>query len=207
MAKKQIYSIKALKEKKFHTLALNPFYTKLMGSPERKFIAICYGESGSGKSVFLLQFADYFANNFGKVLYNSHEEGANQTIQDRINNFNIESSKLFVADSLAFDDMCEKIERNYYRLVIIDSVKYMGFTFSQLKELRIRFAKRHLSVIMVDFGKAKGNPQSGVDLLHASDVKMFFKNGTIYSISRYLSAPSEYRLFVPQKTSNQLALF
>ena len=207
MAKKQIYSIKALKEKKFKTLEFNEEYRLLFGNPERKFVAECYGESGSGKSVFLLQFANYFAKNFGKVLYNSHEEGANQTILDRINNFDIDAGKLFISDALQFDAMCEKIERNYYRLVIIDSVKYMGFTFAQLKELRERFSKRQLSVILVDFGKVQGKPLSGVDLLHASDIKLFFKGGRVYSLSRYLSTPTEKQLFIPQKKTNQPTLF
>ena len=160
MAKKQIYSIKALKEKKFQTLNFSPEYTALFGNPQRNFVAMCYGESGSGKSVFLLKFADYFARNFGKVLYNSHEEGVNQTVVDRISHFNINAGKLFIGNALNFDEMCEKIERNYYRLVIIDSVKYMGFTFAQLKELRARFAKRQIIVCMVDFGKTEGSPKA-----------------------------------------------
>ena len=202
MAKK-IYSVKSMKDKRFHVLEFNEFYAKLMGKPERNFTMMCYGESGSGKSVFLMQFSDYFAKTFGKSLYNSHEEGANQTIQNRINNFNIDAQKLFVADAMTFDEMCTAIEKNYYRLVIIDSVKYMGFTFNQLRDLRKRFAKRLLCICIVDFGSSKGSPDSGKDLLHASDVKMYFKNGRVYSISRYLEAPVEHQLFMPQKSTNQ----
>ena len=204
--KKQIYSVKALKDKKFKTLEFNDFYKSLFGNPQRNFVAMCYGESGSGKSVFLLQFADYFAKNFGKTLYNSHEEGANQTVVDRINNFGIDANKLFIANALNFDEMCEKIEKNYYRLIIIDSVKYMGFTFAQLKELRTRFAKHQIVIMMVDFGKSEGTPNNGVDLLHASDVKMFFKSGNVSSVSRYLSKPVKIQLFNKNK-SNQLQLF
>ena len=207
MAKQQIFSIQALQNKKFKTLELNEEYKLLFGNPERKFTGIFYGESGSGKSVQMLKFADYFAKNFGKTLYNSHEEGVNQTIQDRINNFDISATKLYVANALSFEDMCEKIERNYYRLVVIDSVKYMGFTFTQLKELRKRFANRQLSVLMVDFGSAKGRPDSGRDLLHACDVKIYFKDGRVYSVSRYLDAPAEKQLFIPQRKTNQPTLF
>ena len=205
--KRQIYNINTLKDKKFKTLAFNEQYVQLFGSPQRNFVAMCYGESGSGKSVFLLQFADYFARNFGKVLYNSHEEGVNQTVVDRINNFDIGAKKLFIGNALTFDEMCEKIERNYYRLIIIDSVKYMNFTFAQLKELRTRFAKRQIVLIMVDFGKTKGSPQSGVDLLHASDVKMFFKDGVVSSVSRYLPKPTKKTLFVPERENKYPTLF
>ncbi|NDW10472.1 hypothetical protein [Dysgonomonas sp. 520] len=208
MAKREIFSIKAIREKKFQTLELSEEYASLMGKPEKKFISINYGESGSGKSVFTLKFANYFAKNFGKVLYNSHEEKVNQTIQDRVNNFNIDASKLYIANGLPFDRMCHYIEKNYYRLVIIDSVKYMNFTIDQLKELRERFAKRQLSVMMVDFGSSKGSPASGKDLIHASDVKMYFKDGRVHTISRYLDKPTERQLFVPQTANKQqLELF
>lgn len=207
MAKRKIYSVKALKEKSYQTLELDEKYAKLMGSPAKKFIAILYGESGSGKSVFTLEFADYFAKTFGKTLYNSHEEGANKTIQDRINNFNISSTKLFIADSLSFDEMCNYIEKNYYRCVILDSVKYMSFTIDQLKDLGKRFAKRQLCIMMIDFGSSKGSPASGKDLIHAADVKMYFKDGRVYSISRYLDQPAEVQLFKPQTSKKQPTLF
>lgn len=204
---KEIFSIKALKEKRYDCLNLSEEYAYLMGEPEKRFIAIHYGESGSGKSVHTLRFADYFARNFGKVLYNSHEESVNKTIQSRINNFHIDAGGLFVANALSFERMCHYIQKNYYRLVIIDSVKYMGFTFDQLKELRIRFAKRKLSIIMVDFGTAKYSPASGKDLLHAADIKMFFKNGRVFSESRYLDTPREKQIFLPQLSKWQPSLF
>lgn len=207
MAKKRIFSIKAIKEKKYQYLDLAPEYAFLMGEAEKKFIGLFYGESGSGKSVFTLQFAAYFARNFGKVLYNSHEEGANKTIQDRVNNFNIDAKRLWIADTFSFEEMCSYIEKNYYRLVIIDSVKYMNFTVDQLKRLRELFAKRQLSIIMIDFGKSKGNPASGIDLLHAADIKLYFKNGRVHALSRYLGKPVEKQLFTPQSAKTQPTLF
>ncbi|WP_165020148.1 ATPase domain-containing protein [Dysgonomonas sp. ZJ279] len=208
MAKKRIFSVKAIKEKKYQYLELEPKYAHLMGEPAKRFVALFYGESGSGKSVFTLQFADYFARNFGKVLYNSHEEGANKTIQDRVNNFDIDAKRLWIADSFSFDEMCHYIEKNYYRLIIIDSVKYMSFTNEQLKRLKELFAKRQLSIVMIDFGKALGSPASGIDLLHASDIKLYFKRGSVHAISRYLDQPVKYQLFTPQSADKrQLTLF
>jgi len=60
MAKKRIFSIDALKKKKYQSLELDPYYAELMGIPERILTVIMYGESGSGKSVFALKFAEYF---------------------------------------------------------------------------------------------------------------------------------------------------
>lgn len=207
MAKKRIFSIDAIKNKKYHSLELDPKYAELMGEPERNFTAIMYGESGSGKSVFALQFAEYFANEFGKGFYNSHEEGANKTIQDRVINFNVTAKRLWIADCYDFEEMCDHIQRTYCRLVVIDSVKYMNFTIAQLKDLRERFAKRQLTIIMIDFGASKGSPTSGKDLIHVSDVKMYFKDGIVHSTSRYLDKPIQKRLFTPQTANKQPSLF
>lgn len=63
---REIFSIKSIKEKKFQTMELCPEYAYLMGHPEKRFTGIHYGESGSGKSVLTLKFADYFAKKLRK---------------------------------------------------------------------------------------------------------------------------------------------
>jgi hypothetical protein len=198
MAARLIFNVKTIREKRFDTIHLDNTYGKLMGDPESKFIAMFYGPSGSGKSVFTLKFANIYANTVGKVLYNSHEEKVNQTIQERIIKFNIHSPKLYFGNALKFDEMVHKIERNHYRLVIIDSVQYMALTYEQLKDLRHTFAKRKLALIMVSFGTGLGNPTSSFkDHLHASDVKGYFHNGKLTMISRYTHKPAITNLFNP----------
>lgn len=207
MATREIFNVRSIRERKYHTLNLGEFYTPLLGEPEAKFTAMCYGPAGSGKSVFALQLADYLAKNVGKVLYNSHEERVNQTIQDRIVEYNIDAQRLFFGNALKFDSMVDKIRKNYYRVVVIDSVQYMDFTYDQLKELRTAFAKRHLSVIMVSFGTALGNPDRSRDLLHASDIKLFFKAGTVNIVSRYTSKPVDKLLFRQGKDQSPRLFF
>lgn len=192
---RQIYNVKTLRNKNYHLLDLGDPWRDLFGKPEAKFVMMVYGPSGSGKSVLVLRFCNMLAHRFGKVLYNSHEEGTNKTIQDRIENFDIDAPKLYIGDKLPFEEMVEKIRRNYYRFVVIDSVQYMAFTYDQLKTLRKEFKRRNLSVVLVSFGKTKHNPQSATDLLHASDIKCFVKDGIAEVESRYLSAPTKTQLF------------
>ena len=130
----RIISLKTLKEKKYYTLNLPEKYTSLLGMPAAKFTMMCYGPSGSGKSVYALQFCEELGRH-GKVLYNSHEERDNKSIQDTVNDFNINSNKIAVGLSLPFDVMVEKIRRNHYSFVVIDSIQYMQLTYDQLKEL------------------------------------------------------------------------
>jgi len=204
MAARNIFSVKSVKEKKYRTLDIGE-YAKLFGFPEGKFVAIFYGSAGSGKSVFALKFADFYAKNIGKVLYNSHEEGVRQTLKDRIVEHNIDAQRLYFGNALSFDEMMHKIKRNYYRLVIIDSIQYMGFSYAQLKQIRETFPKRHLSLILVSFG-SKNQPQNAKDHFHASDIKAFFENGRLHVISRYTSRPVSKQLFSEQVIKNQLSL-
>lgn len=204
---REIFNIKTIKEKRFDTIDLGDHYNRLFGQPESKFTAMMYGPSGCGKSVLALQFADYYAQNIGKTLYNSHEERVNQTIKDRINNYNIQSSKLYVGNALNFEEMGRKIEKNYYRAVFIDSIQYMDFSFDELKELRKRFAKRKLAIIMVSFGKVQWSPACELDMLHACDVKCFLKGGNLNVVSRYTSKPVDIRLFSPTGQYHQPSLF
>jgi hypothetical protein len=205
---RDIYNVKTIQDKRYDTLDLGE-YNGLFGRCESRFVVTLYGHSGSGKSVFALRLADYFAKNIGKTLYNSHEEKINQTLRDRINEWNIDAPRLFFGNALKFERMVDVIRKNYYRAVFIDSVKYMDFTDAQLKELREIFAKRKLAIVMVNFGEKLGVPSgtSGKDLLHASDVKCFFKGGRLNVTSRYLQAPVDRVLFGSKYAEKQLTLF
>lgn len=204
MATRKIFNVKSVKERKYHTLDIGK-YKEVFGMPEGKFVAIFYGPAGSGKSSFALQFADFYAKNFGKVLYNSHEEGVRQTLRDRIVEFNVDSAKLYFGNAISFDEMMYKIQRNYYRLVIIDSVQYMGFTYAQLKELRETFQKRHLSIIMVSFG-TKNQPLNAKDHFHASDIKAYFEGGKVHVVSRYLGRVVNKVLFRESEVNQQMQM-
>ncbi len=203
---RDIYNVKTIQDKKYDTLDLGE-YNSLFGECESRFVMTLYGHSGSGKSVFALRFANYLAKHVGKTLYNSHEEKINQTLRDRINEWNIDARRLFVGNALKFDRMVDVIRKNHYRAVFIDSVKYMDFTDEQLKELREVFAKRKLAIVMVNFGEKLGVPAGswGKDLLHASDVKCFFKGGRLNVVSRYLPVPVDRVLFGARE--KQLTLF
>jgi len=204
--KSKIISVKTLREKTYETLDLG-VYNELLGQLQSKFIMMCYGPSGSGKSVFALEFAESLSN-LGKTLYNSHEEADNKTLQDRVFEFDINSRNLYFGISLDFEQMVEKIKRNRYHFVIIDSVQYMDFTYDQLIELKNLFKKKKkFGIVMVSFGNTIGKPDRGKELLHASDVKCFIKEGRLNVISRYLKSPVNKTLFCPKKDNRQLSLF
>lgn len=207
--KPRIININTLKNKKYDELDLGKYYNDLFGVIESRTSFFMYGTSGSGKSVFVIQLANFFCDTFNsKGLYCSHEEALKKSFRDRSNNFNIESKKLYIGENIDFDTLTLKIQRNYYRLVIIDSVQYMRFTYEQLQELTKTFAKRKFIPVLVSFGTAYKKPACDVKIMHACDVKMFFDKGVATIDSRYLSATKKVRLFTPETTAiAQASLF
>lgn len=202
--KPRIININTLKNKKYDELDMGEYYNNLFGIIESKTMFFCYGTSGSGKSVFVMKLSNFICNTFNnKGLYCSHEEAFKKSMRDRTNNFKIEAKKLYVGANIDFDTLLDKIQRNYYRLVIIDSVQYMRFTYEQLQQLNAQFTKRKLMVILVSFGTAYKKPTCSNDIMHACDVKIFFDAGVATIDSRYLPTIKKVRLFTPQTTAIQ----
>jgi predicted ATP-dependent serine protease len=197
--KPRILNVATIKQRKYDTLDMGEYYNKLLGEIESSCRIFIYGSSGSGKSVFSLKLADHFARHHGKCLYNSHEEGMKQTIRDRIINYDINASRLFVGDRIGFDDLIDNIRTKHYRMVIQDSVQYSQFTYDQLQTLNHEFKKRKMILVLISFGKTYKAPKCNTDIMHACDVKMFFDKGEVIVDSRYLEQTTTVRLFSPGK--------
>lgn len=196
MAKRTLFNLRQISEKKYVEIDLGEEFSSLMGKPEARFAAMAYGPSGSGKSVFALRLANEFSKRYGKTLYVSHEEAANKTLRDRIAEYGIDSKKLWIADQWSFEKVLEKNRTGHYRLLVFDSVQYMRFTPEQLKTLFAAFPKRKMAVLLISFGSSKPGSTDGANkLLHACDVKLHFYQGQVYSHGRYIKHPIKKQLF------------
>lgn len=88
-----------------------------------------WGLPGSGKTVYLLKFAQYLAEKMGmSVLYIANEEWGRSTLADKINEFKIGHPKLKLAKDLTGVDL------NQYEVVFMDSVQTLGFDVKRFKQ-------------------------------------------------------------------------
>lgn len=196
---------KQLLAKKYTEVDLGE-YTDVIGEIEGKCLMVVYGPSASGKSTWVLKLVNYLASKYGKVIYNSHEERHNKTLQTRVAEtlaHNL-SDKLYFAPAWPIDLLKKKILSNKYRVVVIDSAQYMGLTYDQLIDLREVFKKRNIIYIVVSFGTALGKTDGVNDILHASDVKVHINQGKLTVQSRYLSTVYKEQLFNPKKNDHEL---
>lgn len=120
---------------------------------------IIYGDSGNGKTDFAIQLAKYLTK-FGKVAYDTIEEGASLTFQ-----IAIKRHKLTAAEKRRFVILDEDIEELIERLsrqkspdiIIIDSLQFANITNAQYKNLVRMFpSKLFIWISHADGKKPRG---------------------------------------------------
>lgn len=204
MARGKIISVKTLREKRFTKVDVAGIWQQLLGTPERNFRMMVYGPSTSGKSSQALVFVNHLCNDLRmKALYNSFEEGHNATLQTRVVEREITATALYFGEKLDFATFCKKMKANRYHVGIIDSLKFMGMTYEEYKELDRLFPKK--AFIFVGHGDSENNPDyaPAKDILKACDIKFFIKDGEAKISSRYSGKKTVHRFYKPAYTNKQ----
>lgn len=165
-------NLSELQNMKFDTLAFSQNYFDLIGLPESNFYAVIYGDAGQGKSTWTIKFAEYLANNFGKVLYNSSEEGLSKSLQNKAKEIN--SEYLHFSNCKDYNSLSSQIKKQHYRFIIIDSINDMKLSPENLQGLRKEFFKCGFVGILQSTkdGKFKGSNE----FAHDADIKIRLTN-------------------------------
>lgn len=127
-------SLESLKNKKFETLDFSGKWQELIGTPEVNFCMMISGKPGQGKSYFSLELSEYLASNFGTVLFNSSEEGASLSLQNKTNSFDI--TNIYLGEAKDVNSLQLLLSNSPYKFVVIDSVNDMNISPQELRKLR-----------------------------------------------------------------------
>jgi nucleoside-triphosphatase THEP1 len=127
-----------------------------LGELSEGFRMIIQGPSGHGKTEYTMKIAKMLATHYGKVSYNSTEQGKSASfkrawIRNAMNE--IAPGKIVVCkkELKTFDPWFESLQRpNSGRVIICDSRDYMNMTFEQFKQLELRFKNKNIIVVCWD---------------------------------------------------------
>lgn len=114
-----------------------------IGRPEPCKSWLIWGDSSNGKTTYVLKLAKYLSR-FGKVLYNSLEEGDSESIKNAFKRVGMEEvgRRVVLLDNEPMDELEQRLaKRGSPRIVIIDTVQYADITYKRYKELREKFDK------------------------------------------------------------------
>lgn len=134
---KRAISVAALARKKFIEMPLEGDWQRLIGTPERSGSWFISGESGHGKTSFLMLLAKELTR-FGKVAYNSLEEGARSSMQSLMDDFNMKAvgNRFVLLNREPIDELSRRLARQRSPdIVIIDSVQYSFLDTRSYKRL------------------------------------------------------------------------
>lgn len=149
--------------KKFTELDFDGIWEKAMGRPESNCKIIIYGKPKNGKTEFCVQLAKYMTR-FGKVLYNSFEQGHSKSLQDAFKrqNMNEVKGKLIVTHKERFEEMFKRLKKKKSPyIVFIDSLQYIKLTGEQWKLLIETFPRK----IFIVISHAQGDDPKGSSAL------------------------------------------
>lgn len=135
--------------KRFDEFEFDQHWLQALGKPEKNFKAIIIGKPKNGKTEFCIMFAKYLTK-FGRVLYNSFEQGHSKSLQDAFIRQNMQEAKgrIIVTHKEKYDEMHHRLKvKKSPNIVFIDSVQHIKLTQDQWKQLISDFPKKVFVVI------------------------------------------------------------
>lgn len=187
MMLKRAISVDELLHKRFKTMQFEGEWSASMGAVvERSGSWIIYGESGHGKTDFSLQLAKYLTN-FGKVAYDTIEEGARLTFQKALSRqqFTKQERRRFVILNESIDELRARLKKQKSPdFIFIDSLQFSFITKKQYAALVEEFPTKLFIWISHAEGK-KPQGTLGVWVEYHSDIKMRVEGFRTLIKSRY----------------------
>lgn len=183
---KRAVSVDQLLKKKFIEMPFEGKWEASFGVPERSGVWIIWGMSGNGKTNFALQLAKYLTT-FGKVIYDTLEEGARKSFQIAVRRANMRSvARHFkILNREHLEDLKVRLRAHKSsHIIFIDSIQYSGLTKKEYIDLKEEFDDKLFIFISHADGK---NPKGALAdfARYDCDVKIRIEGYKAFPTSRY----------------------
>lgn len=178
-------SVDELLKMKFKIMHFKGEFKALLGTPEKAGTWIIWGKSGNGKTRFTLQLAKYLTK-FGKVVYNTLEEGAKLSFQKAVLETDMQScGNKFQIVSEPIENLSFRLKKQRApRIAIIDSLQYVKLN----KNTYMRLIQKHPNILFIFISHAEGkNPKGDTAdaVRYHADVKIHVEGYKAFATSRY----------------------
>lgn len=182
-----------LYKKKLDVLRFDGLWEMAIGKPEVRGSWIIWGESSSGKTRFGLQLAKYLTQ-FGKVLYDSLEEGLSESLRQSFKAERMEDVKqnIHLLDKEKMPELVKRLGlRKSAKFVMIDSIQYTFMDIETYKRLLETFPDKLFIFISHSKGKdPKGSLAESVR--YDANVKIYIEGYKAFIKSRYKGITEDY---------------
>lgn len=188
-------NVAQLVEKKYTLVeGLSEEFKAAFGEIEDSFTAIIYGDSGNGKTNFLIKLLKEFKD-LGDMLYVSYEEAHGKTIQDLIfrHNLHEELPNLRFSDGETAEELITLLKKKRGpKIIVIDSWQFSGLTIEDYKTLKKQFVfgktlgRRKIFLFISHVNGKVPDGKSAVEIKRDANIKILVEGFlAIVEVSRY----------------------
>lgn len=185
-------SVREIQNMKFDQFPFDGDWQKAFSRPERRGVWLVWGNSGNGKTSFVMQLCKYLCQ-FGRVAYNSLEEGASLTMKQTLERCGMMdvNRRFLLLNAESMEELNIRLHRQKSPgIVVIDSFQYTMMNFKQYKEFREANRKKLLIFISHADGKLPAG-RSARSVMFNADLKIYVEGYRAFSKGRYIG-PRKY---------------
>ena len=181
------YSVTEAVTMRKKTLDFTGEFYEAFGNPEMCGVWFIWGGSGNGKSSFIMQLCKELAK-FGKVAYDSLEEGTCLTMQNTLKRFDMhEVNRRFqILDCEPIAELSERLlKQKAPDFIVIDSFQYAQLSYKQYLE----FKAKHKNKLIIFISHADGKQPAGrsaKSVMYDASLKMYVEGYKAVSKGRFI---------------------
>ena len=179
--------VKEIIDKNFDILDFDGEWQEAFGTPERYGVWMIWGNSANGKSSFAMQLCKYLCR-FGRVAYNSLEEGAGLTMRNTLIRYGMMevNSRFKLLDNEPMLELSARLKkRRSPDFVVIDSFQYTQMNYRQY----IAFKEQHRNKLLIFISHADGtlpNGRSAKSVMYDASLKIYIEGYRAFSKGRFI---------------------
>lgn len=171
-------------------------WAEAFAQPEKKGVWFIWGDSGSGKTSFVMQLCKELAK-FGTVAYNSLEEGACVTMQNTLERYAIPKlgRRFQLLDCEPIEEMEERMNRkkspDFY---VVDSLQYTQMTSRSYRQ----FKEAHRDKLIIFISHADGRNPAGKtarSVMYDASLKICVQGYRAYSKGRFIGPKGYFTIW------------
>lgn len=189
LSAKQVLTIK------FDTIRLGGGWDECVGEIETTGIWFIWGNSGNGKTSAVVALCKELSA-FGKVLYNSREEGVSLTMQNTLRRYGMgELGSRFQLANMSLQELDEKIsQQRSPKFVVLDSFQFMGLTYKDFRA----FCEKHKNKMLIFVSRTRGRQPEGraaISAMYDASCKIWVEGYKAFSKGRFVGTTGEMTIW------------
>lgn len=182
-------------EKKYKLFEFLGEWKEAFDCPEKYGVWFIWGNSGNGKTTFVLKLIKYLTQ-FDEVLLNSLEEGSSHTLKKgfvRVGMGEVSSKVLIVSEPI------ERLEKRLNAkkspgIVVIDSFQYFQLTYKQYISFKEKYPKKLLIFISHADGRSPAG-RSARSVMYDATLKVWVEGYRAFSKGRYIGEKGDITIW------------